>query len=144
LTRRAVILFWQLLILALLLVIWQWGFEWSKALLPKAYVPKFLEPYFIAKPSAIWESFLKLGCLRQEDGFVACLRRRKQSLACHPGHPEKHMVGIYLRFGFGHRCWADPRPVRSPGADFRTLYRRAEFDSLYRIGASDHPHVRAR
>ena len=33
-TRRAVILFWQLLILASLLVIWQWGFEWSKALLP--------------------------------------------------------------------------------------------------------------
>ena len=54
-TRRAVILFWQLLILASLLVVWQWGFEWSKALLPKAYVPKILDPYFIAKPSAIWE-----------------------------------------------------------------------------------------
>jgi NitT/TauT family transport system permease protein len=72
-TRRAVILFWQLLILASLLVVWQWGFEWSKALLPKAYVPKILDPYFIAKPSAIWQSFLKLGCLRPGDGFVACL-----------------------------------------------------------------------
>jgi NitT/TauT family transport system permease protein len=50
-----------------------WGFEWSKALLPRAYVPKILDPYFIAKPSAIWESFLKLGCLRLGDGFVACL-----------------------------------------------------------------------
>jgi NitT/TauT family transport system permease protein len=72
-TRRAVILFWQLAILASLLVVWQWGFEWSKALLPRAYVPKILDPYFIAKPSAIWDSFLKLGCLRPGDSFVACL-----------------------------------------------------------------------
>ena len=36
-TRRAIILFWQLLILASLLVVWQWGFEWSKALLPRAF-----------------------------------------------------------------------------------------------------------
>ena len=53
---RTVILFWQLAILVFVLVIWQWGFEWSKALLPRAYVPKILDPYFIAKPSAIWES----------------------------------------------------------------------------------------
>jgi NitT/TauT family transport system permease protein len=78
--RRAVVLFWQLLILAALLVIWQWGFEWSKALLPRAYVPKILDPYFIAKPSAIWESFLRLGCLRQADGFVACLRGDENNL----------------------------------------------------------------
>jgi NitT/TauT family transport system permease protein len=79
-TRRAVILFWQLLILASLLVIWQWGFEWSKALLPRAYVPKILDPYFIAKPSAIWESFLKLGCLRKGDGFLACLGADENNL----------------------------------------------------------------
>ena len=79
-TRRAVILFWQLLILASLLVVWQWGFEWSKALLPKAYVPKILDPYFIAKPSAIWQSFLKLGCLRPGDGFVACLGADENNL----------------------------------------------------------------
>jgi NitT/TauT family transport system permease protein len=79
-TRRAVILFWQLLILVVLLVIWQWGFEWSKALLPKAYVPKILDPYFIAKPSAIWQSFLKLGCLRPGDGFVACLGADENNL----------------------------------------------------------------
>ena len=59
-TRRAVILFWRLTILVALLVVWQWGFEWSKALLPKAYVPKILDPYFIAKPSAIWQSWSKV------------------------------------------------------------------------------------
>jgi NitT/TauT family transport system permease protein len=61
--RRTVILFWQLLILAALLAVWQWGFEWSRAVLPKAYVPSILDPYFIAKPTMIWESFLRLGCL---------------------------------------------------------------------------------
>jgi NitT/TauT family transport system permease protein len=43
-------------------------------------VPKILAPYFIAKPSAIWESFLRLGCLRQADGFVACLRGDENNL----------------------------------------------------------------
>ncbi len=72
-THRAIILFWQLAILALLLVVWQWGFEWSKALLPRAYVPKILDPYFVAKPSLIWQSFLRLGCFSDPAGFVACL-----------------------------------------------------------------------
>ena len=46
----------------------------------QAYVPKILDPYFIAKPSAIWESFLKLGCLRPQDGFVACLGADENNL----------------------------------------------------------------
>ncbi len=59
---RSAVLFWQVAILVVVLVVWQWGFEWSKALLPKAYVPKILDPYFVAKPSLIWQSFLRLGC----------------------------------------------------------------------------------
>ncbi|MGJ5132322.1 ABC transporter permease [Bradyrhizobium oligotrophicum] len=72
-TRRAAILFWQIAILAIVLVVWQWGFEWSKALLPKAYVPKILDPYFVAKPSLIWQSFLRLGCFSDPAGVVACI-----------------------------------------------------------------------
>lgn len=79
-SRQAVILIWQLLIFAVLLVIWQWGFEWCQALLPKAYVPKILDPYFIAKPSAIWASFLRLGCLNDTRGFVACFNANENNL----------------------------------------------------------------
>jgi NitT/TauT family transport system permease protein len=79
-SRQAVILFWQLLIFAVLLVIWQWGFEWCQALLPKAYVPKILDPYFIAKPSTIWASFLRLGCLSDTSGFVACINANENNL----------------------------------------------------------------
>ncbi|WP_316194266.1 ABC transporter permease [Bradyrhizobium sp. SZCCHNRI3052] len=72
-TRRAAILFWQIAILVIVLVVWQWGFEWSKVLLPKAYVPKILDPYFVAKPSLIWQSFLRLGCFSDPAGVVACI-----------------------------------------------------------------------
>ncbi|SFJ69567.1 ABC transporter permease [Bradyrhizobium sp. Gha] len=76
---RTVIVFWQLAILAFVLVVWQWGFEWSKALLPKAYVPKILDPYFVAKPSLIWRSFLRLGCL-DAGGFAACIKGNDNNL----------------------------------------------------------------
>jgi len=78
--NRAVILFWQVAILAAILVIWQWGFEWSKALLPRAYVPKILDPYFVAKPTLIWQSFLRLGCLDDASGFAACLKSSDNNL----------------------------------------------------------------
>jgi NitT/TauT family transport system permease protein len=35
-------------------------------------VPKILDPYFISKPSAIWTSFLKLGCFSDKAGFAVC------------------------------------------------------------------------
>ena len=70
--RRFSILFWQVAILILALSIWQWGFEGLKAVLPKDYVPKILDPYFISKPSAIWTSFLRLGCFSDPAGILAC------------------------------------------------------------------------
>jgi len=79
-TRRSIILFWQIAILALVLVVWQWGFDWSKALLPKAYVPKILDPYFIAKPSLIWQSFLRLGCFGDPAGVLACIKGTDNNL----------------------------------------------------------------
>ena len=69
---RLAILFWQLVILVVTLSIWEWGFDLCKAALPKPWVPKILDPYFISKPSAIWRSFLKLGCLADNAGFMSC------------------------------------------------------------------------
>ncbi len=67
--RRASILFWQIVILIVSLSIWQWGFDLSKMVLPKAWLPTFLDPYFVSKPTAIWTSFLKLGCFSDPAGF---------------------------------------------------------------------------
>lgn len=78
--RSASILFWQIAILVVALSVWQWGFDVSKALLPKPWVPKILDPYFISKPSAIWTSFLKLGCFSDAAGFSACFAENQNNL----------------------------------------------------------------
>lgn len=64
---------WQIALLACLLAIWQWGYELRRFALLKPFVPSLLDPYFIAKPSLIWTSFLKLSCLNEPSGFQACL-----------------------------------------------------------------------
>jgi NitT/TauT family transport system permease protein len=78
--RRLSIIFWQLFILGAALALWQWGFDVAKWALPKALVPKILDPYFISKPSAIWTSFLKLSCLSDKDGFAACFAANDNNL----------------------------------------------------------------
>ena len=77
---RPAILLWQIAILLVTLSIWEWGFDLCKALLPKPWVPKILDPYFISKPTAIWRSFLKLGCLADSAGFVSCYRENANNL----------------------------------------------------------------
>ena len=77
---RASILFWQIAILVVTLSIWQWGFDACKAVLPKPWVPKILDPYFISKPTAIWTSFLKLGCFTDKAGFSACFNENANNL----------------------------------------------------------------
>jgi NitT/TauT family transport system permease protein len=77
---RAAILLCQLAILVIVLSIWEWGFDLGKALLPRPWVPKILDPYFISKPSAIWRSFLKLGCLADKAGFLTCYRENANNL----------------------------------------------------------------
>lgn len=77
---RLAILFWQLVILVVTLSIWEWGFDLCKAALPKPWVPKILDPYFISKPSAIWRSFLKLGCLADNAGFMSCYQENANNL----------------------------------------------------------------
>lgn len=53
---------WQILICTAVLAVWQWGYD-LHALAP-ALVPDLFDPYFISKPSEIWEQFLVLGCFK--------------------------------------------------------------------------------
>jgi NitT/TauT family transport system permease protein len=74
---RPAVLFWQLAILVALLAIWEYGFDLARAALPKPWVPKILDPYFISEPSAIWRSFLKLGCLADKAASCPAIRRTR-------------------------------------------------------------------
>ena len=78
--RNLSILFWQVVILATTLALWEFGFPLAKAMLPKALVPSILDPYFISKPSAIWTSFLKLGCFTDPRGISACFDANANNL----------------------------------------------------------------
>ncbi len=74
------ILLWQLVILATAFCIWEWGYDLRKVAALKPFVPSILDPYFISKPSAIWTSFLKLGCLSDPAGFIACFDKNPNNL----------------------------------------------------------------
>jgi NitT/TauT family transport system permease protein len=94
--RRLSVLLWQILILAVTLSIWQWGFDICKAYLPKAWVPSILDPYFISKPSAIWVSFLKLGCLSDPAGFAECFNGNANNLWLATAVTIKNMAWGFL------------------------------------------------
>ena len=58
---QSAIIAWRIAILVAALVVWQWGyglFKW----------PRLLDPYFVSKPSEIWASFLRLGCVTDRAG----------------------------------------------------------------------------
>jgi NitT/TauT family transport system permease protein len=86
--RRAVnTLVWQVGICVGVLSIWQWGYD-LHARLPWL-VPDLLDPYFISKPSEIFDIFLILSCIRSKMGtfngwlngdFAKCLARNQNNL----------------------------------------------------------------
>jgi len=55
-------LLWQALICGAVLALWQWGFD-LHAMVPWL-VPDLLDPYFVSKPTEIWDQFLVLGCFK--------------------------------------------------------------------------------
>ena len=57
---------WQVLICVTVLSIWQWGYD-LHAVAPWL-VPDLLDPYFVSKPSQIFEHFLILSCLKSKLG----------------------------------------------------------------------------
>lgn len=78
---------WQALICVAVLSLWQWGYDFH-ARWPWL-VPELLDPYFVSKPSDIFEHFLILGCLKSKLGvwngwfngdFAKCMVRNENNL----------------------------------------------------------------
>ena len=76
--------------LALILAMWQWGWNLKPTL--GWLVPTVLDPYFVSKPSIIFNRFLELSCLALPkegwaftdwSGFAACVASPKGSLWTH-------------------------------------------------------------
>jgi NitT/TauT family transport system permease protein len=85
--RFAGTLAWQAAICLAVLSIWQWGYELHTSL--PWLVPDLLDPYFVSKPSEIFERFLILSCIKSKMGlfngwtngeFAKCLTRNENNL----------------------------------------------------------------
>ena len=85
--RSASVWLWQALICVVVLSIWQWGYDLHKSL--PWLVPDMLDPYFISKPSDIFQNFLTLSCLKSKLGvyngwfngdFAKCMARTENNL----------------------------------------------------------------
>jgi sulfonate transport system permease protein len=78
---------WQAAICIAVLTVWQWGYQLHKSL--PWLVPDLLDPYFISKPSEIFEQSLVLSCLKSKLGvfngwfngeFAKCMARTENNL----------------------------------------------------------------
>ena len=85
--RRLSTLLWQIGLTLAWLALWQWGWD-LHAHAPWA-VPDMLDPYFVSRPSEIWQQFLRLSCLESRTGawngiygaeFDKCLARYENNL----------------------------------------------------------------
>src|SRR6195256_2013584 len=111
--RRASTLALQALICAAVLSIWQWGYDLDvKA--PRLG-PDLLGPYFVSKPSEIFEHFLILSCLKSKMGafngwfngdFAKCMARNENNLWIATAITLKNtffgfVIGVSSGFGAG-------------------------------------------
>ena len=78
---------WQVSICVVVLSVWQWGYQFHTRF--PWLVPDLLDPYFISKPSEIFEQFLILSCLKSKLGvfngwfngdFAKCMARTENNL----------------------------------------------------------------
>ncbi|MGC1531244.1 MAG: ABC transporter permease [Bradyrhizobium sp.] len=78
---------WQTSICVVVLSVWQWGYQFHARL--SWLVPDLLDPYFISKPSEIFEQFLILSCLKSKLGvfngwfngdFAKCMAHTENNL----------------------------------------------------------------
>src|SRR5580658_1089459 len=78
---------WQVAICVVVLSVWQWGYQLHTRF--PWLVPDLLDPYFISKPSEIFEQFLILSCFKSKLGvlngwfngdFAKCLARTENNL----------------------------------------------------------------
>ncbi len=85
--KRFSTLGWQLAICVGVLSLWQWGYDLHVAY--PGLVPDLLDPYFVSKPTQIFEHFLILSCLKTKMGawisltngdFSKCMIRYENNL----------------------------------------------------------------
>jgi NitT/TauT family transport system permease protein len=78
---------WQVLICVTVLSIWQWGYDLHASV--PWLVPDLLDPYFVSKPSEIFQNFLVLSCFKSKLGvfngwfngdFSKCMARTDNNL----------------------------------------------------------------
>jgi NitT/TauT family transport system permease protein len=78
---------WQAFICVAMLSIWQWGYDLHASI--PSLVPDLLDPYFVSKPSQIFEQFLILSCIKSKLGvfngwfngdFAKCMARSENNL----------------------------------------------------------------
>jgi NitT/TauT family transport system permease protein len=78
---------WQTLICIVVLSIWQWGYDLHASI--PWLVPDLLDPYFVSKPSEIFQHFLILSCLKSKLGafngwfngdFAKCMTHNDNNL----------------------------------------------------------------
>jgi sulfonate transport system permease protein len=104
---------WQFLICIVVLSIWQWGYD-LHARFPWL-IPDLLDPYFISRPSDIFQHFLILSCLKSKLGvfngffngdFAKCLARTENNLWVATGVTLKNtffgfLAGVTTGFAAG-------------------------------------------
>jgi NitT/TauT family transport system permease protein len=104
---------WQALICIAVLSIWQWGYDLHAGL--PWLVPDLLDPYFVSKPSEIFEHFLILGCFKSRSGvfngwfngdFARCMARTENNLWVATGITLKNtffgfVIGVSSGFAAG-------------------------------------------
>jgi NitT/TauT family transport system permease protein len=85
--RRLGTLLWQALICVVVLSIWQWGYDLHASV--PWLVPDLLDPYFVSKPSEIFQQFLVLSCIKSKmdvfngwsnGDFAKCMARSENNL----------------------------------------------------------------
>jgi NitT/TauT family transport system permease protein len=85
--RRPGTLLWQALICVVVLSIWQWGYDLHASV--PWLVPDLLDPYFVSKPSEIFQQFLVLSCIKSKmdvfngwsnGDFAKCMARSENNL----------------------------------------------------------------
>src|SRR5262245_61759786 len=107
--RKASTLAWQAVICAVALAVWQWGYDLHIGL--PWLVPDLLDPYFVSKPSLIFDNFLILSCIKSKIGafngwlngdFSKCLARTVNNLWVATGITLKNtFFGFFTGVGSG-------------------------------------------
>jgi hypothetical protein len=120
---------WQALICIIVLSIWQWGYQLHTSL--PWLVPDLLDPYFISKPSEIFEQFLILSCLKSKLGvfngwfngdFAKCMARTENNLWVATAVTLKNTF-------FGFVTGVTSGALGPAERDLSTVHHRGEFNS---------------